>query len=416
MSQNATIDSAGKGPKYKRVYLELRGALTDGTHREGDKLPSENELVERFGVSRPTVRRALSQLVSEGFIARRMGAGTVVSNRSENQVLVFGLLIPELGTTEIFEPICQGISQAQNGGRHDLLWGPSFLKGASKEVQAEQLCKYYIERQVSGVFFAPMEHFEGRDAVNVSIARALDEAHIPIVLLDRDIALFPQRSKYDLVGIDNHRAGYVLAEYLLHSGSQRVAFVATPFSAHTVDARIGGYKEALYNHYGAAARPLVKWIDPSDVATVEEFLRREQPDAIICANDFTAARLLRTVTGVGVQVPAQLRIAGIDDVKYAQLLQTSLTTIRQPCLEIGSTALLAMLDRIAHPAAPAREFIVDFELIIRKSTETSGGERLQADKNRFRSIGEAVGLQPTSEGRVFAVSAGGIMPSEEAEP
>ena len=156
MSQNEETDSGSKGPKYKRVYVELRGALTNGTHREGDKLPSENELVERFGVSRPTVRRALAQLVTDGLIERRMGAATVVSNRSDHETLVFGLLIPELGSTEIFEPICQGISQAQSRGRHELLWGPSFLAGASKEVQAEKLCQYYIERQVSGVFFAPM--------------------------------------------------------------------------------------------------------------------------------------------------------------------------------------------------------------------------------------------------------------------
>jgi DNA-binding LacI/PurR family transcriptional regulator len=414
MSDNESIEAVGKGPKYKRVYLELREALTDGRHREGDKLPSENELVERFGVSRPTVRRALTQLVSEGFIARRMGAGTVVSNPRENEVMVFGLLIPELGTTEIFEPICQGISQARSGGRHDLLWGPSFLKGASKEVQAEHLCSYYIERRVSGVFFAPMEHFEGRDAVNVSIARALDEAQIPIVLLDRDIVLFPERSKYDLVGIDNHRAGYVLAEYLLRSGSRRVAFVAAPFSAHTVDARIGGYKEALHAHYGAAAEPVVKWIDPNDVTAVAEFLRLEHPEAIICANDFTAAQLLRTVSSIDVQVPAQLRIAGIDDVKYAQLLQTPLTTIRQPCLEIGSTAMLAMLDRIAHPAAPAREFIVDFELVIRKSTEVIRQERLEGDMPRFHGMSEAVVPQQTSDERHSATGTSGAVSSEEA--
>ena len=390
MSQNEETDSASKGPKYKRVYVELRGALMTGTHREGDKLPSENELVERFGVSRPTVRRALAQLVTDGLIERRMGAATVVSNRSDHETLVFGLLIPELGSTEIFEPICQGISQAQSRGRHELLWGPSFLAGASKEVQAEKLCRYYIERQVSGVFFAPMEHFEGRDEVNLSIARALDEANIPTVLLDRDIVIFPERSKYDLVGIDNHRAGYVLAEYLLRTGSRRVAFLASPFSAHTVDARIGGYKEALHADLGSAVQPLVKWINPNDVPAIQEFLDEGQPDAIICANDFTAAHLLKTLSSIGVHVPGQIRIAGIDDVKYAQLLQTPLTTIRQPCLEIGSTALLAMQDRIAHPAASAREFIVDFQLIIRKSTEVEGQERSESGNNRYSGNGKAV--------------------------
>jgi DNA-binding LacI/PurR family transcriptional regulator len=412
MSQSESTEAAAKGPKYKRVYLELRGTLTDGTHREGDKLPSENDLVERFGVSRPTVRRALAQLVTEGFIERRMGAGTVVSNRSENEVLVFGLLIPELGTTEIFEPICQGISQAYSWGRHELLWGPSFLKGASKEVQAEHLCKYYIEHQVSGVFFAPMEHFEGRDAVNLSIVRALDAARIPIVLLDRDIVLFPERSKYDLVGIDNHRAGYVLADYLLRSGSQRVAFVAKPFSAHTVDARIGGYKEALHTHHGTAAQPLVKWMDPNDVGAIEELLDHENPEAIICANDFTAAQLLRTVSSMGVQVPAQIRIAGIDDVKYAQLLQTPLTTIRQPCLEIGSTALLAMLDRIAHPAAPARDFIVDFQLIIRKSTEMGGWKQSESGNNRYSANGRVAEIQQAKDSSASSLRSGETSPTE----
>ena len=411
MSLNESTDAARKGPKYKRVYLDLRGALTDGTHREGDKLPSENEMVERFGVSRPTVRRALAQLVAEGFIERRMGAATVVSNRSEHETLVFGLLIPELGSTEIFEPICQGISQAHSRGRHELLWGPSFLPGASKEVQAEKLCQYYIERQVSGVFFAPMEHFEGRDEVNLSIARALDEANIPIVLLDRDIVIFPERSKYDLVGIDNHRAGYVLAEYLLSTGSRRVAFLASPFSAHTVDARIGGYKEALHAEVGSAAQPMVRWINPNDVAAIQEFLDQARPDAIICANDFTAAHLLKTVSSLGVQVPEQIRIAGIDDVKYAQLLQTPLTTIRQPCQEIGSTALLAMLDRIAHPAAPAREFIVDFQLIIRKSTQAERHEQSEPGGNRYGGNAKAIEAHHLKDASTSSSGSGGASPA-----
>jgi DNA-binding LacI/PurR family transcriptional regulator len=362
--------------------LELLEALTDGTHQDGDKLPSENELVDRFGVSRPTIRRALSQLVSEGLIERRMGAGTVVANRSDHEIPIFGLLIPELGSTEIFEPICQGISQAESPRRHDLLWGPSFSAGASKEVQAEKLCQYYIERRISGVFFAPMEHFEGRDEVNHSIVRALDKANIPTVLLDRDIVRFPARSKYDLVGIDNRRAGYVLAEYLLATGSRRIAFLAAPFSAHTVDVRIGGYEEALRTELGSAAEPIVKWVDPNDVPAVQTFLEQARPDAVICANDFTAAQLLKTMSSIGIRVPEQVRVAGIDDVKYAQLLQTPLTTIHQPCLEIGSTALLAMLDRVAHPAKPARDFIVNFQLIIRKSTECPGQDEPKSGHDR----------------------------------
>lgn len=387
-----------EGPKYKRIYLALRKTLADGTYASGNKLPSESDLVESFGASRPTVRRALAQLETEGFIQRRMGSGSVVSQRGQQKALVFGLLIPELGSTEIFEPICQGISQARIGSQHDLLWGPSSQVGASKEVQAQHLCRYYIERKVSGVFFAPIELFAGGDEVNLAITRALDEARIPIVLLDRDVALYPQRSKYDMVGIDNHRAGYVLAEYLLKSGSNRVAFLARPYSAHTVDARAGGYQEAIHTLQGLAAQPLVKWTDPSDVVAVQDFLERAHPDAIICANDNTAAQLLTTLNTLGIQVPSQIRVTGIDDVKYARLLQTPLTTIRQPCLEIGSTALLAMLDRIAHPDIPSREFIVDFQLVIRKSTEIAEeqSESAGAQQGKNGGISES---QPANGGK-----------------
>jgi len=373
MSVNESLDRTKEGPKYKRIYQKLREVLADGTYMEGNKFPSESELVETFGASRPTVRRALAQLESEGLIQRRMGSGTVVTPQKTHKLLVFGLLIPELGMTEIFEPICQGISRAQVGGQHDLLWGPTFSNAGTEEAQAQQLCRYYIDRKVSGVFFAPMEYFAGGEERNLAIMNALDEAQIPVVLLDRDVVQFPARSKYDVVGIDNTRAGYMLAEQLLLSGSRRVAFLSRSYSAHTVEARIRGYAEALRTHLGKEAQTLVKWGDPNDVAAVREFLDREKPDAIICANDYTAAQLLTTLNELGVQVPSQIRVAGIDDVKYARLLQTPLTTIRQPCQELGATALLAMLQRIANPASPSREFLLDFQLVVRKSTDPNAG-------------------------------------------
>jgi len=382
MSNERNLDDAGDGPKYKRIYQKLREMLSGGIYSEGHKLPSENELVEKFGASRPTVRRALAQLETEGFVEKKMGSGTVVSQRTNHKNPVFGLLIPELGMTEIFEPICQGISQARIGSHHDLLWGPTFIPGGSKEDQAVSLCRYYIERKVSGVFFAPMEHFEGRDEVNLEIVHALDEAQIPVVLLDRDIVIFPARSKYDVIGIDNRRAGYVLTEHLLLTGARRVAFLARPYSAHTVDIRLVGYREALAAHLGDQAQSLIKWADPTDVSVIRDFLERAQPDAIICANDYTAAQLMITINELGLQVPAHIRIAGLDDVKYAKLLQTPLTTIHQPCQEIGSVALQAMFDRIARPTAPSRDVRVDFLLMVRKSTDPGFAVRVDAHPSR----------------------------------
>ena len=373
------------GPKYQQIYSQLRDEISDSTYKQGGKLPSENELVERFGASRPTVGRALAQLETEGFIQRRAGSGTYVMERGQEKNLVFGLLIPELGITEIFEPICKGISQARLGGLHDLLWGPLFQPDAPKEVQAEKLCEYYLQRSLSGIFFAPLELSEGKDEVNLRIVRAFDQAHIPIVLLDRDICDYPHRSRYDLVGIDNRRAGFEITQHLLHCGARRIIFLSRPNSASTVNLRVLGYREALRVHDNPGSETPVAYADPSDAAAIREIIASRKPDAIVCANDYTAARLMNTLNTIGVQVPKDIKIAGMDDIKYASLLQPSLTTLHQPCSEIGVTALMAMLDRVAHPNTPARDFLVDFHLVIRNSSGPVPGEAIhkkQQDKQK----------------------------------
>ncbi len=355
-------------PKYKRIYAELRDGVANGRYNPGDRLPSENELVEYFGASRPTVGRALAQLETEGMVERRPGSGTYVRVPHRTEGFVFGLLIPELGTTEIFEPVCRGISIARVGGYHDLLWGPTFPAGATKEAQAEQLCKYYIDRGVSGVFFAPMELSGGKDRVNLRIASALDDARIPIVLLDRDLCEYPKRSKYDLVGIDNRRAGFVITEHLLLSGAKRILFFARPDSAPTVGARSLGYREALRAYGGCEFDEPAVYRDPTDASAIRDLLSRCKPDAFVCANDYTAGQLLITLNALGVRVPSQVKVTGMDDIRYASMLQTPLTTIHQPCLDLGAAALSAMRDRVSHPKMPAREIIVDFKLVIRESS------------------------------------------------
>ena len=66
-------------PRYRRVYEDLRKQIVDGVYHEGDLLPSENDLCATYAVTRPTVRQALSFLVSDGFIRKHHGKGSIVS-------------------------------------------------------------------------------------------------------------------------------------------------------------------------------------------------------------------------------------------------------------------------------------------------------------------------------------------------
>jgi DNA-binding GntR family transcriptional regulator len=65
-------------PQYRRLYEILRKHILDTVYREGDLLPSENELCQLYDMTRPTVRQALSTLANDGYIRKHQGKGSIV--------------------------------------------------------------------------------------------------------------------------------------------------------------------------------------------------------------------------------------------------------------------------------------------------------------------------------------------------
>ncbi len=100
--------------------------------------------------------------------------------------------------------------------------------------------------------------------------------------------------------------------------------------------------------------------------------QRFRPDAIVCANDRLAAEVMRLLRGWNRRIPADVMLAGIDDTPYAAFLPSPLTTIRQPCRDIGRAALHAMLDRLAHPDLPPRQILLAGQLVVRESSGGTG--------------------------------------------
>jgi GntR family transcriptional regulator of arabinose operon len=370
--QNERPETPRKISKHQVVFDYLHGSIQSGAYKPGDRLPSEAELGTMFSASRITVAKAVLELQRLNLVSRRPGAGTHVQARQQVDGHTVGLLIPELGLTEIFEPICHGMMRSPFARPDALIWGNASgtgLSGSRGEAaeEAENMAHHFIAQKVSGVFFAPLELIPDKDAANRRVMRLLERAKIPVVLLDRCYLPYPERSAHDLVGIDNRRTGYIAAEHLIALGVTRLVFLGEEHSASTVDARVTGFHEALRRHEIHPEMNPVWRGSAQDHEFMKKMLDVARPEGVVCANDVTAARLMQSLLALGRRIPEEVRIVGIDDVKYAGLLTVPLTTMHQNCGAIGVIAMATMLERLAHPELPTRDILLPTRLVVRRS-------------------------------------------------
>lgn len=355
--------------KFLHLYDVLKGGIEEGRYKNTQKLPTEIELASQYKLSRPTVAKALDLLRKEGLVERISGIGTFVRLQSKVGLNIFGLLIPGLGETEIFESICGHMSHLSQEQNFNLIWSGSMQEDAAmRKDHIEQLANRYIEQGIDGVFFTPLELTTEKDPVNQNIVHLFDRAGIPVILMDRDIVSFPARSRYDLVGVDNFRIAYIMTQHLLERGCKTVKFVARPYSAPTVQLRIFGYLQALREAdiHNSPADILIE--DSYGPEFAGRLLGNADTPGVLCANDTTASHVMHALSDQGYKIPEDVKVAGIDDIKYANYLRVPLTTYQQPCKDIAKEAVDLMLSRIADLQQKARTVYLDGKLIIRKST------------------------------------------------
>jgi LacI family transcriptional regulator len=367
---------ARSSDKYGEIVRALESQLAAGVYRPGDRVPSENELAVHFFVARPTAARALRELETAGLVERRAGSGTYVrEGRLQSRMSgqrTFGLLVPGLGATEILDPVCTEITKVCQAAGSNVLWGDS-SSPSDAVTEVDRLCRYYLERKVDGVFFVPLEAVPDRQAHNVRIAELMTSAGVALVLLDRDTLDYPDRSDFDLVGIDNFQAGHQVGRHLLQDGRHRIRFLARPQHPPTTDLRAAGVRDAL-DRAGVEVDGRFQLSGvPDDDQFVRSVVDQERPDAIVCSNDRTAALVIQTLSRFGISVPDDVAVVGFDDVRYSTLLSVALTTIRQPLAGIARAAVKAIDDRIDKPDMDPRQILLHGELVIRQSCSGPAG-------------------------------------------
>jgi len=330
--------------------------------KPGDRLPTKPALAKKFGVSVSVVTNAQTLLQAEKLIQLRSGQrATVCEPPSSTRRRTVVLLITKPQTTELFDLVSGDIAgfAKRDGWEHQRLL-------ASDLAEAMRHCDDIAARKVDGVLFVPFEQTNEMTAYNKEIVFHLRTNGIAVVLLDRDLAPFPERSDFDIVGIDNLVAGYLAANHLYGAaGKRKVLFLAKPNSAATVAARVAGARAA---HARVAAKDVATKFafeegDPDDAELARRLV--EQYDGVVCANDDTARRLLAAVQRMPLG-PKDFDIVGFDATRDGPT-RPPFSTIRQPVKEIAALAYRALLDRVADPDLPTRSILLPPKLEARGS-------------------------------------------------
>jgi GntR family transcriptional regulator of arabinose operon len=361
-------------PRYRQILEMFKMRISSGECRPGEKLPTEADLMRRFDVSRTTVSRAMRDLELIGLVIRRRGSGTYVRQPQETERLDLAFFVPWVETDRGL-PYVEGLIYqhlADLAGRcgSTLSLNCAAPSGEPMEDRVLEATDALIDNGVNGVLYYPAELPANQMALNRQVIDRLMGAGVQVVLIDRDIVPFPQRSEFTRIGYDNRRGGVLLTDHLIQRGCRRIAFVGIPEVSTVVANRLCGYYEAHRAHGLEVDPALVRMADEIDLTEpfCRDLIREARPDAIIGKMDRYAALIGRHLMAMNVVIGKEIKLAGFDDDPIAELLPVPLTTIRLPVQSFARTAFQAIRRRVLEPETDVTQIIIDTELVVRGST------------------------------------------------
>lgn len=330
--------------KYERIVSWVQTEIENGALSRGDKLPSENELMERFRISRQTVRRAMEELTEKGVVEGRRGSGTYVTVNTRRYAAGKEIRIAVMLTyvdTYIFPSIIKGIESVLSSEGCTLQ-----IAMTDNAVEKERmLLKEFIHTQsVDGIIAETVK--SALPNPNMELYREIENMGIPVLFVNS----YYKELDIPHISMDDRKAGYLAAKHLAECGHTRIGgiFKADDGQGHL---RYAGYTDALMEQEIKIRGDQVIWIDSEELRTMGEesakFLKRLKGcTACVCYNDETAYKIVEIFRKAGHRVPEDLSVVGIDNSGLAKFCPVPLTSVENPVEKLGRTAAERMTWKI----------------------------------------------------------------------
>ena len=352
--------------KYIQMANSLRTAISEGEYTSTGRLPTEQKLMQQFGVSRQTVRNALEILAKEGLIQRRQGSGTVVLEqkpKSENNTIA---IVISFANSYIFPSLLMDAQQVLlESGFSALVYGTD-----NQFEKERKILLQLLEHPVRGMIV------EGTKSAlsnpNLDLYLQLRDSGVPMVFLR---SCYPELSA-PVIRDDDESGGYLAAQHLLQKGHTRIGGIFKMDDRQGI-LRYSGMMHALRDAEISFQEESVFWFDTNQrVSLVEHGATgwlegyaaqlAQSCTAVICYNDEIAYRLLDILLHSGVRVPQQLAIISFDNSHYSSLGAVGLSSLAPDPGRLGSLAAQAILELVRGGQAQSQK--LPWKLVTRKST------------------------------------------------
>lgn len=351
-------------PKYQILKDYLVKTIQDNM-KPGEKICSENELADRFEISRHTVRQAIGELVTEGWLYRVQGSGTFVSgNPLEKlpQAKTIGVVTTYLNDY-IFPAIIRGIDSVLSQYGFNIILGCTYNRH-----ERERFCLENLKTQnIGGLIVEPTRSTLPNP--NLDLYREFGANGVPVLFIHARYS----ELDYPCIAEDDVLAGYIATKHLIGLGHARIGgiFKIDDIQGHC---RFSGFQEAHREAGLKYSDSDVLWFytDEADekfrtggAAGLARLLA--ECSAIVCYNDQIALKVLDVARETGLSIPGDLSVVSFDDSQLAVASEIKLTTVAHPKERLGEEAARAIISMMERPGDRI-DVRMKPELMVRGST------------------------------------------------
>ena len=324
------------------------------------KKPTIREVAAHAGVSIATVSKFINQAQRFTPAVERRIRAAIEEMGYQSDPLARSMITGKTGSV--------GVVILDIGNPHFT----NIVKGANRVALEHNYNLLFVDTEESQAREAELLDALSRRVDGLVVSTRMPEEQLPGVLALGKPVVFsgrPAPEGHASIGIDARAAAYMLGELLVKQGHRHIAYLGFAPARPDME-RMRGLTECLEAHGLPLARHEVRapTIAEGEHACASIVLRKDKPDAVVCYNDMVAIGFMGAARALGVSIPEDLSVVGIDNIPFGRFTSPALTTVDAQSELLGEESMRMLLRQIAGEEVAPVHVLVEPRLVLRDST------------------------------------------------